>query len=365
VAVDWAVGTVKLLICPIVLLCAFGLLAITGSTQLQQLVGAHGGAPLHLLLPLLLAIPTSIITLVSAYLIEGALIGWRNSSLHTLRETSGSVRLDVLAVALELLPFRRLGYVLSLGLLYVLETRSTRPLSLFPAHWLPSWGVQVACVLLFGSFVSYWVHRLEHTIPALWALHKFHHSADRMSILTSHRQTDLARTVEQALSTLPLLLFAVTEPIAPKPQATSALFALVVIYFLYRAFIRVNQYLCHSNLTTDYGWIGRWLLVSPRMHRLHHAKVAEYHDKNFTFDLVIWDRIFGTYATCAEAEVRTVRLGLDDNPFNHVSTIKGVLRDYFLTSYIVFWQALRDGFRAWLPLRSARTRSVTTLDRDI
>jgi sterol desaturase/sphingolipid hydroxylase (fatty acid hydroxylase superfamily) len=355
----------KFLVASGVLLCAFGLLALTGSTQLQQLVGAHGGAPFRVLLPLLVVIPTGIMTLVAAYLIEGALVGWRNSSLHTLRETSGSVRLDVLAVALELLSFRRLGYVLSLGLLYVLETRSTQPLSVFPAHWLPSWGIQVAVVLLFGSFIGYWVHRLEHTIPALWALHKFHHSADRMSILTAHRQTELTRSVEQALATLPLVFFAVTEPTAPKPHATSALFTLVVIYFLYRAFIRVNQYLVHSNLTTDYGWIGRWLLVSPRMHRLHHARAAEYHDKNFTFDLVIWDRMFGTYAACDVAEVRTVPLGLDDNPFNQASTLKGVLRDYFLTSYSVFWRALRDGSRAWLPMRSADTRSVAALDREI
>jgi sterol desaturase/sphingolipid hydroxylase (fatty acid hydroxylase superfamily) len=338
------------------LLSAFGLLALTGSTQLQQLLTAHASAPLKLPLLLLLAIPTGIVTLVCAYLIEGAVLGWRNSSLRNLSEASGSVRLDVLCVVLEQLSLKRLGYVLSLGLLYVLETRSTQPLTLLPAHLPPSWGLQVGCLLLLGSLISYWVHRLEHSIPALWALHKFHHSADRMSVLTSHRQTDFTRTVEQALATFPLLLFAIAEPTAPKPGVASALFPLVAIYFFYRAFIRVNQYLVHSNLTTDYGWIGRWLLVSPRMHRLHHARAVEYHHKNFTFDLVIWDRIFGTYATCEAADVSEVPIGLDDNPYNHTGTVKGVLRDYFLTPYIVFWRALKDGTKAWLPMRSAGTR---------
>jgi sterol desaturase/sphingolipid hydroxylase (fatty acid hydroxylase superfamily) len=341
----------KPLVGGMVLLSAFVLLALTGSTQLQQLLATHASAPLKLPLLLLLAIPTGIVTLVCAYLIEGALLGWRNSSLRALGEASGSVRLDLLCVALELVSFKRLGYVLSLGLLYVLETRSTQPLA--PAHLPPSWGLQVGCLLLLGSLISYWVHRLEHSIPALWALHKFHHSADRMSVLTSHRQTDLTRTVEQALATLPLILFVIAEPTAPKPGVASALFPLVAIYFFYRAFIRVNQYLVHSNLTTDYGWIGRWLLVSPRMHRLHHARAAEYHDKNFTFDLVIWDRIFGTYATCDAADVSAVPIGLDDNPFNHTGTLKGVLRDYFLTPYIVFWKALKDGVKAWLPMRPA------------
>jgi sterol desaturase/sphingolipid hydroxylase (fatty acid hydroxylase superfamily) len=345
------VQRIKPLVCGIGLLSAFVLLALTGSTQLQQLLAHHASAPLKLPLLLLIAIPTGIVTLICAYLIEGALLGWRNSSLRALGEASGSVRLDLLCVALELVSFKRLGYVLSLGLLYVLETRSSQPL--IPAHLPPSWGLQVGCLLLLGSLIGYWVHRLEHSIPALWALHKFHHSADRMSVLTSHRQTDFTRTVEQALATLPLILFALAEPTAPKPGVASALFPLVAIYFFYRAFIRVNQYLVHSNLTTDYGWIGRWVLVSPRMHRLHHARAAEYHDKNFTFDLVIWDRIFGTYATCEAADVRAIPLGLDDNPFNHTDTVKGVLRDYFLTPYIVFWRALKDGVKAWLPMRAA------------
>jgi sterol desaturase/sphingolipid hydroxylase (fatty acid hydroxylase superfamily) len=336
-------------------LFAFALLAISGSTRLQEFAAAHGGGSFHVLRPLLVAVPAGIATLASAFLLEGLVVGWRRSSLKLLGEASGSVRLDVLAVALDLLPLGRLGYILSLGLLYVIETHSTQSASVLQERFLPSWGIQVGCLLLLSSFINYWVHRLEHAIPALWALHKFHHSADRMSILTSHRQTELTKRVEQALETLPFFLFAVvTEPTAPKPDATSALFPLVLIYFLYRSFIRVNQYLVHSNLTTDYGWIGRWLLVSPRMHRLHHAKAAEYHDKNFTFDLVIWDRIFGTYAACDAAEISAIPLGLDDNPFNSSAAVKSVLRDYFLTSYIVFWQALRNGIRAWMPPRPGR-----------
>jgi hypothetical protein len=151
---------------------------------------------------------------------------------------------------------------------------------------------------------------------------------------------------------LPLLFLAlVTEPVAAKPGAGTALFALFAVYIAYRCFIRVNQYLCHSNLTTGYGWIGRWLLVSPRMHRLHHAVAPEYHDKNFTFDLVIWDRLFGTYATCQDADMASISLGLELGPFNGDGTIKGVLRDYFVTTYVVFWQSLRTGINAWLPGR--------------
>jgi sterol desaturase/sphingolipid hydroxylase (fatty acid hydroxylase superfamily) len=190
------------------------------------------------------------------------------------------------------------------------------------------------------------MHRLEHAVPALWALHQFHHSADRMSILTTDRQTSLTRGVEQLVLLLFLALF--TDPTADEPGVGSPLFMLVVAYFTYRIFMGINHYLCHSNLTTDYGWFGRWVIVSPRMHRLHHAAEPRFHDKNFTFDLVIWDRLFGTYANCDVTALASVPIGLDQNPFNS-SGIAGLARDYFVMPYVVLWRAMRAGPSAWCP----------------
>jgi len=350
-------GRLKRLIWLISFLCACGLLVVSGSAQLHQLVSARSEAPFFLALSFFWAIPTSLITLMAGYQIEWLLVGWSHSSLKLLWEGRASVKLDALSIAMNFLPHRLLGYVLSLGLLYVIDTHAAQTTSISITPYLPSWGIQIACVLLFQSFISYWLHRLEHSIPALWALHKFHHSADRMSILTSERQTDLMKGVEETVRFLPYAL--VAESGISKPAPGNAAFILVVAYFAYRTFLRVNGYLVHSNLSTDYGWVGRWLLVSPRMHRLHHATSAEYHNKNFTFDFVLWDRLFGTYATCKSSAVEHISLGLDDNPFNGDKTAKAVLRNYFLTPYIVFFQALRAGFGAWLPARfTAGRKSV-------
>jgi sterol desaturase/sphingolipid hydroxylase (fatty acid hydroxylase superfamily) len=269
------------------------------------------------------------------------------------------VKLDALSIAMTLLPLGRFGYILSLGLLFAIDTHSTQLASISLTRFVPLWGLQVTCLLLFQSFVSYWIHRLEHSVPALWSLHKFHHSADRMSIMNAERRTQLTKGVEEALLFIPLALL--SNPTAPKPGMGSAAFAIVLIYVAFRTFTSFNMYLCHSNLTTGYGWIGRWLLVSPRMHRLHHALSPNYHHSNFTFDLVIWDRLFGTYATCDAASAAQMPLGLDDNPFNSRSSIAGVLRDYFVTSYVVCWRELRTGGRAWRPARISREqRSVET-----
>lgn len=330
-------------------LLACGLLFVTAN-QVQHFAAAHRSSPL-ILLSFFLVIPTGILGLAAGYLFEASLLGWSRSSLKALRHASASVRLDVLCMTLNLLPYKLPSYLLSLGLLFAIDKHFEQSANISMTHFLPTWAMQAVSLLLLQSFVSYWVHRLQHTIPALWALHQFHHSADRMSIMTAVRETELAKGFETAI--LVMFLMLLSEPSAPRPDAGSPLFVVVLIYFAYRSFIRVNQYLVHSNLTTDYGWIGRWLLVSPRMHRLHHATDPKYYNKNFTFDLVLWDRLFGSYATCEAGAIRGIALGLNNNPFNTGPSLKQVFADYFLKTFLVLWRELRTGLAAWRPMRSA------------
>lgn len=323
-------------------------------------LAAHGELALYLLflLPFVLAIPGRFLALAGAYLLELLLVGWKDSSLRMLWKPSASVKMDVVATIVQLLlPQRHLGYVLSLGLLYVIDVSSAQLHQLSLTRLLPTWGLQVVCFVAFGSFLRYWMHRIEHAIPALWALHKFHHSAESMSLLTSARSTQLVRGFEAGLVFAPAALL--TGATAAIPSLGSPAIAIAAIYFVYSTFVGVNGYFCHSNMTADYGWIGRWLLVSPRMHRLHHAKSPSYHDKNFTFDLVVWDRLFGTYAACPPGtDPLSIPLGLDENPFNRDDTVGGALREYFVGTYLEFWQELRNGARAWLPARFAAARRM-------
>ena len=335
----------KVLVWLLGLLFACGLIVLVKwHDEVLKFATAHRDIAFYVLLALILTIPARVIALVSAYLLELLLVGWHRSSLKMLCEPHASVRLDVLSILVTLLlPHRQLGYLLSFGLLYVVDVYGAKHLDISLTHFLPVWGLQVLCLLLFQSCLQYWMHRMEHAIPALWALHKFHHSADRMSILTSARGTHLIKGVEAGLVAIPMGLL--TEPTAVAPAMGSPLFPVLVVYLVYQTFIVMNGYFCHSNIATGYGWIGRWLIVSPNMHRLHHAQAAEYHDRNFGFDLVIWDRIFGTYAASdAVTDIMAIPLGLDENPFNRQTTIKGALREYFLTTYGVFFRELSKVF---------------------
>jgi sterol desaturase/sphingolipid hydroxylase (fatty acid hydroxylase superfamily) len=342
------------LACWVGILATVALVLLTSSNLLQHLLRAHESAPYFFLLSFLIAIGTTSTAMLAAYLIELLLTGWAGSSLEALWKARASIKLDVLATLVTQLPHKHFDYILSFGLLYIIGTRSPHLMGLSIAHWLPSWGLQAGCALLFSSLISYWMHRLEHSIPALWALHKFHHSADRLAILTTFRDTKFSGALDSALRALPIALL--TVPVAATPTPASRAYVLVGIYFLFTALTRLNSFVIHSNLDLGYGWAGRWLLVSPRMHRVHHSSSPAYYNRNFSFDLVLWDRLFGTYALCDDAA--QLSIGLVDNPFNSSGSLKGVLRDYFLTTYVEFWHAVRKGPKAWLPARPANHRPL-------
>ena len=111
--------------------------------HLVHFISDHRGVPLYVLLALLLAIPAKIVTIATAFLFEWLLVGWSRSSLKTLWEARASVKLDALSIAMSLLPLGRLGYILSLGLLFAIDTHSLRTENISLTHFLPLWGVQV------------------------------------------------------------------------------------------------------------------------------------------------------------------------------------------------------------------------------
>jgi sterol desaturase/sphingolipid hydroxylase (fatty acid hydroxylase superfamily) len=64
--------------------------------------------------------------------------------------------------------------------------------------------------------------------------------------------------------------------------------------------MRVAESLSHANVRLDFGRYGRFVIVSPHFHRVHHAldhgagMPARVHGTNFAVLLPIWDVIFGT-----------------------------------------------------------------------
>jgi sterol desaturase/sphingolipid hydroxylase (fatty acid hydroxylase superfamily) len=147
---------------------------------------------------------------------------------------------------------------------------------------LPSEGVlgitaSIVVFYLFSTFIGYWQHRMMHW-RWFWHLHRFHHAATEINIFTSFRSSPA-----EAFRLLP---FAIPLFFVKPPSAE-----------MFAAFTVANQLLAllqHSELPWSLGWLGRWVIVSPQYHQIHHSMDEEHRDLNFSV-CPIWDHLFGTW----------------------------------------------------------------------
>jgi hypothetical protein len=86
--------------------------------------------------------------------------------------------------------------------------------------------------------------------------------------------------------------------------------------------------------TERIGHLPRWyeaVFNTPSHHRVHHGAQQQYLDRNYGGELIIWDRIFGTF----EPEGERVRYGLTKN----INTFNPVRVNFH--EYIAIWNDLR------------------------
>ena len=133
-------------------------------------------------------------------------------------------------------------------------------------------------LFLLTDLVWYWYHRMAHEINAFWAVHVVHHQSEDFNYTVSARITVFQAVVRCLFwSVLPLIGF---------PPLMISIFLL--IHGLYPFFV-------HTQMLGKWGWFEK-ILVTPTHHGIHHASNPEYLDKNYGDVLIIWDKLFGTFA---------------------------------------------------------------------
>jgi sterol desaturase/sphingolipid hydroxylase (fatty acid hydroxylase superfamily) len=140
---------------------------------------------------------------------------------------------------------------------------------------LPAWA-SVPLAVLGSDFAMYWTHRLIHTRP-FWRIHRWHHAPRHMYWLVGAR----ASFFQGLVYTIPPFVLVALHV----PAAVIAGYGLLTL---------VANHWMHSNL----GFRSRWLeavLVTPRIHHIHHSSDPRHHGRNFGSLFCIWDRMFGTF----------------------------------------------------------------------
>jgi sterol desaturase/sphingolipid hydroxylase (fatty acid hydroxylase superfamily) len=132
--------------------------------------------------------------------------------------------------------------------------------------------------LLTWDFLEYATHRLQHAVPALWAMHSLHHSEESYNVMTSMRHF-WAESALKAMLVYPLLAIFFHVPPAFPVIAGG-------IYF-------VNHFCAHLNVHFSLGRFALWFM-NPQFHRIHHSVEPQHIDKNFADLFPFWDVMFGT-----------------------------------------------------------------------
>lgn len=235
---------------------------------------------------------------------EAFLMGWRGSAFRRLLRPGPSARGDLflyLAGELRLLPILIAVSCFGLPNLVTAVAWKTSHLNLLSRIENPL--LQHLLYFVVFDFLMYWVHYLQHRVPFLWELHKFHHSAEEMNLITVDRSHPMEKALMAVMLALPMAILGV--------PASSFLLIVVVNRFLAQ--------LHHSNFPWRFGWLGRWVFVSPHHHRIHHSVDPVHWDRNFAGQLVIFDRLFRTRY---EGEVEPRAFGVDGGEYN-----RGLLSD--------------------------------------
>ena len=128
------------------------------------------------------------------------------------------------------------------------------------------------------DFAAYWIHRMQHSVPYLWAFHSVHHTQTRMTYLSSNRNHVLEQLYVNIVMLVPALLLGMPAKLW------------MPLYFIQTFF----EHAQHAQLRWTYGPLHR-VLVSPAFHLMHHSTRPEEYNGNYAKILSVWDVVFGTF----------------------------------------------------------------------
>src|SRR5436190_12706794 len=151
----------------------------------------------------------------------------------------------------------------------------------------PRW-LETAIALILLDYTLWWWHWANHRVPFFWRFHLVHHVDRDLDATTALR----FHFGEHALSIGWRLLQVVA--IGPSPVAIWTFNALLVVSIVFH----------HSNtrLPARLERLLVRLVVTPRMHGIHHAQREEWTNSNWASILTVWDSLH-----------RTLRLDVPDD----------------------------------------------------
>jgi len=177
-------------------------------------------------------------------------------------------------------------------------------------------ALALSTVVLFlaAELASYITHWLSHRVPALWELHKVHHSAEVLTYLTVFRVHPIEGVMYANITALVMgatgavLTLALGADSHGYVANGSNVIALAGLYLV--------KHLQHTEFWVMAPGPLRKLIHSPAHHQIHHSEDPTHYGKNLGALLTVWDWMFGTLLT-PDAKRPALTFGLAGEEPNH------------------------------------------------
>lgn len=221
----------------------------------------------------------------------------KSYSLGKLKDSRGFKFADIWYFVLSYLhKYPKFVFFLTLGTSYFHEGLTNWFNNLYTSIFQTSFSsintlIIFVFVILLADLLRYIKHRAQHSLPILWDLHEFHHSATQMTIISSAR--DLA--ILDVLCAPLILPFEVFSALMINQFLSQGLLIPVYLYVFDKILETAFLFLGHSSFKVIYPKPFSHVLMSPALHWLHHSDNPKHFDKNFGSKYTFWDKLFNSY----------------------------------------------------------------------
>ena len=207
----------------------------------------------------------------------------------------------ILLISENIFPLRKRKYkfisrfflnLLFTGLVFLAGSLIVRNAALKSSEWMvnqgfgvtslipfPRWGQILLGVLLLDLTFYYW-HRLNHNLLLFWRFHNIHHIDPDLDVSTSFRFHFVEIVYSAPFRVVQVLILGISP----------------LTYLIYEALFTCGTMFHHSNvrlpLTTE-RLLNR-VIVTPRMHGIHHSTVRNETNSNYSVIFSWWDRFHKT-----------------------------------------------------------------------
>jgi sterol desaturase/sphingolipid hydroxylase (fatty acid hydroxylase superfamily) len=177
------------------------------------------------------------------------------------------------------LAFATAAWLVRPAALAVTRMAAETPFGLLHLVPLPS-VVRFALSFVLMDLFFYWWHLANHRVPLLWRFHNVHHIDPDLDVSTAFRFHFGEVAMSAGFRTVQVGVIGVSAP----------------MFAAYELVFQANTLFHHSNVRLPIR-VERLLslvLVTPRMHGIHHSQVREEANSNYSVVFPWWDHVHRT-----------------------------------------------------------------------